>query len=126
MTQVVTITPQGGISGLQRKAGKGLDLRQFGHASIERVSEIVWVESSQRWTVHILNKNVADHAGGSILTHGDFYEVTGSYLPDGADKPRGKWPDQCPTDLVIKFDDYDDAVAAEVKFLDALRVSGIF
>ena len=116
MQQIITITPDGGISGLQRKKGKGLDLRQFGHAEIERVSEITWNEDRQRWQVYIINGPFT----GTLLSQDHLIEY-GVDLGErvwGNDIDDPSWP--------LMFDDYDDAVAAEVAFLDALRVRGIF
>ena len=51
MRQVITIGPDGMMSGLQVKPGKGLDLRQFGRAEIERASEVLWDSDRQGWIV---------------------------------------------------------------------------
>ena len=116
MPQVVTITPQGGISGLQRKTGKGLDLRRFGHAKIERVSEVQWYEENQRWRVQIISGPMTGHT----LTTGMVA------LVKVLDQIEGSTVCHYRGFEILEFDDYDDAVAAEVRYLDALRVQGVF
>ncbi len=127
--QVVTITPDGGISGLQRKKGNGLDLRKLGHAEIERASEITWSENNQLWLVRVLNERAArwmtnPPGHSNILKTSHWRVAVGTPMPNGysvvAVKPYSHG------DFWLGFDDYDDAVAAEVAFLDALRVRGIF
>lgn len=90
MQQVITIQPDGGMSGLHHKKGKGLDLRQFGKVSIRRVSEILWDEDEQNWYVRIID---------GPLEH---------------------------TILDQRFDDYDEAVEAEISFLNEKRREGVF
>lgn len=135
MQQVVTIHPDGGMSGLQRKRGKGLDLRQFGRASIERVSEIVWCEDRQRWKVQVLDLKVAywmaygkEHPGtrSSRLSEGHrpcltWFHWKAAGLPEN-------FPGGCRISTgggLMTWDDYDRAVEAEVRFLDALRLIGV-
>ena len=50
--QIVIIAPDGVISSLRRK--DGLDLRQFGNVEIQRVSDIKWCISKQKWYVEII------------------------------------------------------------------------
>ena len=134
MNQVVTISPDGSLSGLQRKRGKGLDLKQFGHAQIERASEITWNESAQCWHVHILNEQVCDWmigpvayvSGGATLTVVNWRDSVGTPQPDGAEAVSMTAAPRRGGNCFLGFIDYDDAVAAEVKFLDAMRVRGIF
>ena len=127
--QVVTITPDGGISGLQRKKGKGLDLRKLGHAEIERASEITWSENNQLWLVRVLNERAArwmtnPPGHSNILKVSHWQRVVTIKCPNGYTLVPVK-PYVCDA-YWMGFDDYDDAVAAEVAFLDALRVKGIF
>lgn len=130
MSQIITIGPDGRVSGLQRKRNQGVSLKSLGHAEIERVSEIVWNELAQRWTVRILNENVcqwvAEQAGrthvfeGATLILGAWAAAGISDMPDGAvvlGPEGGEW---------LGFDEYEDGVAAEVAFLDALRLKGVF
>ncbi len=130
MNQVITIDPNGSISGLQRKRGKGLDLRQFGRARIERASEITWDEERQNWNIHVLSRNVCrwmtemDADGPRFYTRGgvtlDFNHW--SMAIENCELPDTALYDQD----FLAFDHYDDAVAVEVKFLDALRARGVF
>ncbi len=125
--QVITITPDGTMSGLQRKRGRGVDLRQFGHAAIERASEITWNEEQQLWYVCILSAAV--HRGmkwhhtwlknGIVLRMNHWTDMVGSDAPVGSMRCTS-------SDHTLEFYDYDDAVAAEVAFLDALRLRAVF
>ena len=111
MKQVVTIGPNGEISGLDRKK-KGLDLRQFGKAEINRVSEIEFNSSTQKWFVHVIRGRFA----GIALARGHYLDHLG-HIPEGGAVNEDT--------LIVEFDDYDTAVAAEVAFLDAVRLKGI-
>jgi hypothetical protein len=115
MQQVITIGPDGSLSGLQHKRGQGVDLRQFGKAQIERASHIVWDEDYQAWLVELLT---GPHAG-KTLTWGLWRAVTG----------RADCPAALPSeseDSAILFADYEDGVLAEIAVLNALRVKGLF
>ena len=109
--QTITIGPEGGISGLQVKPGKGVDLRQFGPAKIERASEVLWDETEQKWYVEC-RKGV--HAG----------ETLQQFEHDVITRPV--WN---PASLLMEalagktayFDDYDEAVQAEIAWLDFIR-----
>ena len=120
MQQVITITPDGGMSGLQRRRGQGLDLRQFGRARITRVSEVVWVELYQTWALMIPSYRGNDH-----LHYRDYHDVVGIFLPEGARNPQDRFPeDEFLDGHSLTFYEYEDAVAAEIVFLDALRLQG--
>lgn len=110
-TQVVTINPDGSVEGLQRKPGQGLDLRVLGTADIRRVSEIEFNCTTQKWFVHVLLGRWA----GAVLGTSHFMNHVKT-IPEGgsADWDAG----------TVEFDDYDKAVAAEVAFLDAVRLKG--
>ena len=110
MQQVITISADGSLSGLQRKKGQGVDLRSFGKAEIRRVSEIQWDEQEQRWAI-------SAHLDGSAwvtLTRG-IYGAYGVLLPTVQFRE---------TDGALLFPDYDDAVSEEIRFLDFLRKNG--
>ncbi len=118
-TQVITISQDGGMSGLQRKTGKGVDLRQFGRASIERASLIEWDENKQKWWVSIQSGKYAGAALSHVLRcNAGMMPATGeAFYPGSTMTTNGG---------VYMFKDYDDAVKAEVAFLDALRLRGVF
>lgn len=115
--QIVTIQPDGTISGLQRKPGKGLDLRSLGGvAEIVRVSEIVWSTPKQRWFIVFREGPLKD----KIATHGMLGSATGDYTIDGVNMEM---------DIANKnllFVDYDDAVKVEIAILDGFRKQGMF
>lgn len=120
MQQVITVQPDGTMSGLQRKKGQGLDLRQFGHANIERVSEISWDVRRQRWYVEVLGH----HSFSGVLTAQCFH-AAGVEVPETTCAEDVSVFSDAPCEL-LTFEDYDDAVKAEVAYLDALRVRGTF
>src|SRR5690348_14907193 len=69
--QIITITVEGTMQGLQVKPGQGLDLRQFGDAKIVRASEIAWDEEHQAWFVDVLQE-----AGRGPITFAKFADAT--------------------------------------------------
>lgn len=107
MNQVITIHPDGLASGLQRKRGQGLDLRTLGAVMITRVSLVEWDEGWQQWIVRF----IAGPRWGEKLTYKSSAEA-------------GVIPDRCFHHQAY-FDDYDDAVRAEVAVLDRDRLGGI-
>ena len=130
--QVITVDPDGTISGLQVKKGKGLDLTTLGRSHIERVSEIVWSLEWQCWFVKVLSSAVIkwmqdvwsmseDRPG--VLT----WELWCKATEQQEDLNHAKLPYGCEEVYlhILHFKDYDDAVAAEVEFLNALRLKGI-
>ncbi len=131
MKQVITIAPDGAMSGLQMKPGKGVDLRQFGKADIKRVSEILWSAQAQKWYI----EGVTGHLKGHIFRHDDYWgvrrmnrlarEVKKAYGGVAAWAP-GADPMQVPHGIML-FDNYDHAVAAEIVTLNRFRKEdGIF
>lgn len=120
MTQVITIAPNGALSGLQVKPGKGLNLQSMGHAQTVRASEIIWEPNNQAWYIDVLQD-----AGKGVVTGGKLIEVmddktlvalladTNARVHEDARAP-------------VMFDSYDDAVKVEIAYLDALRIKGIF
>jgi hypothetical protein len=112
-TQVITIGPAGELSGLQVKPGKGLDLRQFGKARIERASEIEWNDDHQAWTVRITKGLFKDR----FITH-DLCEEIG-FQCNRADLFYYCGP---PEDHLIMAE-YDEAVRVEIAVLDHIRVT---
>lgn len=109
MKQVIKITPDGAMHGLQKKPGQGIDLTQFGKARIERVTDIKFDPEEQKWFITFLRGELK----GKILDHSLYSEVTGNSVEDLAG-------------VVIHFENYDLAVNFEVKFLDAARAQGLY
>lgn len=147
--QIITIAPDGALSGLQRKPGQGLNLQTLGTAKTIRASEIVWDETAQAWFIDVLQDagrgsvtlrrfematqpGDADGMGSAttmrldMLCGGDAgwgcAEADGSACWDSADFGID-WDD--PRGVLL-FRDYDAAVRVEVAFLDALRIRGQF
>lgn len=112
MPQVITITPTGGLEGLQHKKGRGVDLRGFGLADIRRVSEVVWLENMQAWAVRFILPPLSNQyltLGLSLYLHGKLDNV-----PE--DKRR----------TILLFHEYEDAVDAEVLTLNHIRYNDFF
>lgn len=126
MSQVITIGPDGSMSGLQVKPGRGVDLRQFGRASIVRASEIVWDETHQAWTVVIQDAPGMDVLKGVTVTLG--MASLACVLDKVAEiQNRGlnrvmAWGQDNP----LRFSEYDEAVEFEIAYLDAWRLKGRF
>lgn len=118
MSQIITIAPDGTISGLQRKPNQGIDLTKFGKASVERASEIVWDEETQRWFIDV---KTGPLAGRTVTTLMWFEAVPGCPLPHSVD---------CSKTVSLSdplfFESYDEAVAVEIKVLDGFRTQGVF
>lgn len=111
--QIISIDAAGCMSGLQVKRGAGLDLRQFGRAQIERVSLVTWDESEQAWYVDILK---APEEFRGVLTTSNWFRAGVCQAGRGS-TVRG--------DGALLFAEYEDGVAAEIAYLDALRVRGL-
>lgn len=116
MKQTITIHTDGAMTGLQMKPGKGVDLRGFGKAEIKRVSEIAWDEHNQSWLVQPLAPQCLAHLreDGRGLFAWIWTRVCHKAIP---------MPCRMADDgfLTLLFDDYDDAVAAEIEFYNAAR-----
>lgn len=133
MQQVITIAPGGAMSGLQRKPGQGLDLTKFGKADVRRVSEIVWDGDQQAWYVCIcegdhttrvvewVREHMPEHAAPAPVLRTTHWRLAGL---EGA--PQGSHINDIAGRCPYYFENYDDAVKAEIAFLDALRLRGIF
>jgi hypothetical protein len=119
MKQVITIHRDGSISGLQRKPGQGLDLRQLGKAEIRRATEILWNEEEQAWYIHILQGlHATDPLGPFHCGIADVsYEEVSALAPSGVRPAYGGG--------YLLFNEYDEAVKVEIVVLDALRVKGL-
>lgn len=110
--QVITVSPDGQLSGLLHKKDKGVDLLAIGtHAEVKRISLVQWAPEYQRWWVELL---LAGSEHGTPLTHKMLSEV-----PDFDMVGVGTADDG-----VALFHFYEEGVAAEVAYLDLLRVTG--
>jgi hypothetical protein len=105
--QVITIRPDGSLQGLQMKPGKGLDLREFGRAQIERASEVMFCPDRQRWYVEFRE--------GPLTAK----PLTVSLLV----KARGEVGAEHEPEAVAYFDEYDDAVQGEIDALNYVRLN---
>ena len=110
--QLITVSPSGEISGLQFKKGKGLDLRTFGEAKIIRSSLIEWDEQCQQWYINLLKRGVVtrDVAQQAGLGWDDMEKFNGELEDIGGE-------------CIYRFDEYEDAVSAEIAVIQGLRLS---
>lgn len=105
-TQVISISPKGEVSGLQVKPGKGFDLRKLGKAKIERASEVLFNEDNQKWYVQIVKGKYA----GDTVTYMRHQRALGE-------------PVMTNCDFTLHFNEYDEAVQAEIAVLDHIRLT---
>lgn len=117
--QVITIAPDGTMSGLQVKPGKGVDLTKLGKANVVRASEIVWSEAKQLWNVHLLGSK-RGLVGNLSLAMWQHAGLDHTHLP--AETTAGNYEGAAG---VLFFADYDLAVKAEIAYLDAMRLKGV-
>lgn len=115
--QVLTISPDGSIAGLQVKPGRGFDLRGMGRAHITRASEVLFDENNQMWYVEVREGR---HAGRII----DDEMVASAFAWKGLPATRASATVSGTRNVVLCFD-YDDAVALEIAVLDGLRERGL-
>lgn len=112
--QVISVNVFGGVSGLQHKPGQGVDLRSFGKVQIDRASEVLWDEQAQQWYVSFRSGS-GELLDGVDLTQLMLAQVT----PENAActacaDPKAR----------AYFPEYDDAVKAEIAYLNFHRVRG--
>jgi hypothetical protein len=128
--QIITITVEGTMQGLQVKPGQGLDLRQFGDAKIVRASEIAWSEERQAWFVDVLQD-----AGKGPITFRQLVGALDRFADDDPDADLGikLWLNRTAPkgwsgegDEVLHFLDYNEAVKVEIAYLDGLRKQGVY
>jgi hypothetical protein len=105
----VTIDRLGGVRGLQFKRGQGFDLRKLGPAHIVRISEVIWSDHAQAWYVRFLQGELK----GDNLTAYHWKQVGSPELPEHENRAG-----------LFTFADYEDAVTAEVAFVQAARLTG--
>ena len=120
-TQVITIAADGAIQGLERKPGQGLSLRSLARNNgatpkSTRCSEIVDL-GCDRWGVQPMQGPIT----GRPLTVQELVAVTypvttGVHMSYPRDDYRQNEP--------APFLSYDDAVRAEIAYMDQLRLSG--
>ena len=118
--QVITVRPDGSIFGLQHKRGRGIDLRAFGPAKIERATLIEWEEKHQAWFIRW-----TEEAGMDIPL---WDSETFNNVMVGWERFNGRvcpeYIEGCWTSEVILFHDYEDAVAAEIAVIQAMQLAG--
>jgi hypothetical protein len=121
-TQVITIRPDGGIFGLQHKRGQGLDLRKLGHAEVRRETLIEWETDRQAWFIK-WTEPARDEDGQAVWDSDTFHAAKVNHRDFTGFVHPFPSPDSYP-EWCVFFNDYEDAVAAEVAVIQALQVRG--
>jgi hypothetical protein len=127
MKQVISVSPLGGIAGLQHKPGQGMDLialaaSEGGTADVVRASEIIWNNTAQKWTVEF--KEGAGIYNGRML---DYYLVDACSDIGLSLHDDNGWMIAAPLSevgLIFLFPSYDAAIKAEIAVLNTLRAAG--
>lgn len=110
--QVIVMNELGQLSGLVHKK-VGVNLTQLGHkATVIRASDIEWQTEKSQWGIRIK----VGRDSGWLMSETMFLKATDNY-EHGADfiQPNGE----------ILFNDYDDAVKAEVMYFSGLDKQGV-
>jgi hypothetical protein len=127
--QVITVHPDGAVSGLLHKKGQGMDIRTLGgKASVERASEVLWSETEQAWYVEF-RKGAGAAWAGRVLDEHAVLAAGRSEQDPPFPFARRAWKafarDWTAGDYgVYLFAEYEDGVKAEIAILDALRLRG--
>lgn len=112
MSQVITISPGGVISGLERKPGEGWDFKTIGgDITIERSSDIRWCKHNQKWYIEFLQ----GFRRGTFLTE--------NTLPKNINCSQQYTVD--PQNNLLLFTSYALAVEMEIAVLDWDRLNGM-
>jgi hypothetical protein len=123
VVQVISIGPDGSMSGLQHKRNSGVDMRAFGKTQIARASEIQWSDTHQAWMVVIQDAPSLEHLKGLALT-GDMIDEAGMRsIMEGFVKDDKALPITGDGGALL-FVDYEDGVEFEVMFLNTMRKRG--
>jgi hypothetical protein len=108
--QLISIHPDGSVTGLQFKK-KGINLQKLGHAVTKRVTDIEWSDIDQDWRIRFLMGTLQ----GCLLTR-DLAKLAG--LPEAFQGRTDRVRETC------HYEDYDDAVTAEIEFIQRIRLLG--
>lgn len=123
--QIISIAPDGTIYGLDFKS-KGVSLRDFGKAQIERITSIEWSDERQAWFVawvhdrHEIDNKAVWRFDLFQIAEVDATSFGGFWHSEANDE------DVFASDLdpVTYFDSYESANAAEVAVIQSLRLRG--
>lgn len=110
--QIVTIRSDGTLQGLERP-GK-FDFKKMGKASIQRSTNIVWIEDLQTFAIQFL-QDLAPKIGIAKNLYLTLPKIVNS---------RFTLPNRYKiADSLLCFDSYEEAVKLEIAFLDHLRLT---
>jgi hypothetical protein len=115
MKQIITIDTLGNIETLKRKKGKGIDIAPLvKKQTIQRISLVEWDEENQKWFLTLQLGTLA----GCVMSHEIVRRVTGAVIAAEIA------PDAENARTALLWDDYDDAVKAEVEIIEQARLAG--
>ena len=109
--QLIIVDPTGALRGLDHKK-RGVDLRQFGRAEIERATLIEWDSQKQGWYVKW-------YSGDQKVWGAQEYEELGSEALTKVMRGTTYFHPK-----LVLFKDYEDAVTAEVAVIQQLQKTG--
>lgn len=109
-TQIITIAPDGSVSGLDHKK-KGVDLRKLGKAKIRRATLIEWDERKQAWFIRWEGRE--DNREWTLPLFLNCHLLCSSFNGQAYHSSG-----------VVYFEEYEDAVKAEVAVIQSLQKSG--
>ena len=123
MGQKLFIDSAGGITTLRTKKGNGVQLPPIGKTENTRVSEIVWSEDHQKWTIDFINKDSVFYGTVLLNTACAIEQIregnTREHIAKAIAGARGVLPETQFDPLL--FDSYEEAVTEEIRLINMAR-----
>ena len=123
MNHVITVSPIGELTALLCRKGQGVSIKELGQADIERYSEIVFLKEHQKFAVKFLQEFKDKHLSVPLMR--SFSLLIQEYAQDLYDKYLETLANSSDEQKILLFDEYEDAVRAEVQFYNIVRASKI-
>lgn len=134
MGQKLFIGTSGSVTTLRAAKGKGVQLHTVGKTENPRVSEIVWSDELQQWTIVFLSESI--FKGLVRWVTKEVIEVTDAPEYDLGDTPLQDWrinhassmmsmsnkaSKDCEINEPLLFDSYEEAVKEEIRLINMAR-----
>lgn len=125
--QKITINPDGSMSGLEYKPGKGVDMKALGDADVKRATDIEWDAGAKAWKVKWLDFNKEGY-----MTYSEYARGLSHYLANEfayktwkmmADMYAFTDPEYLSRPAL--FASYEDAVVAEIDTIEGLGLKPV-
>ena len=110
MKQVIVVTQNGGLRGLEHK-GRCIDLKKFGKAVVERITLIEWDSEVAGWYIRWCRPDMGGTWGLKELSNVQSLQAATLKTPVDRLGP-------------VYFHNYEDAVEAEVQAIQQLQKTG--